>query len=187
VEQVILVDEHDGEIGVEEKLRAHLTPQRHRAVSVFVCDADGRLLMQRRADGKYHSPGLWSNTCCGHPRPGEPPVDAASRRLREEMGVITHLHQAGVVHYDLDVGAGLFEHEITHVFVGTTDATPRPDPAEASDWKWFDGQALRDICHNAPSSLTPWFKVVLIGLIQWNAANGAALPPPITRAIRMWE
>src|SRR5689334_1471602 len=104
LEQVVLVDEDDREVGLASKLDAHRAGQRHRAVSVFVFDTDGRLLLQRRSAGKYHSGGRWANTCCSHPRPGESTGEAASRRLREEMGVECSLEPRGQFTYRIDVG-----------------------------------------------------------------------------------
>src|SRR5687768_17165134 len=117
-EQVILVDEWNREVGADEKLRAHESGALHRAFSVFVFDAAGRLLLQRRARSKYHSGGLWSNTACGHPRPGEGTDEAARRRLREEMGFECGLREAFVFTYRAELEGGLVEHEFDQVFVG---------------------------------------------------------------------
>jgi isopentenyl-diphosphate delta-isomerase len=160
-EYVIVVDDGDREVGRAEKLLAHLTARLHRAVSVFVFDADGRMLLQRRAGAKYHSAGLWSNTCCGHPRPGESAVDAAQRRLQEEMGFSCTLTRVCTVRYHLDVGGGLAEHEYDHVFVGLFDGSPAPDPDEVHDWRWIDRTSLRRALEHEPAQFTPWFSVVL--------------------------
>jgi isopentenyl-diphosphate delta-isomerase len=160
-EYVIVVDDLDREVGREEKLIAHLTCRLHRAVSVFVFDIDGRMLLQRRSGNKYHSGGLWSNTCCGHPRPGETSVDAAQRRLREEMGFSCPLTRACTVRYRLDVGGGLAEHEYDHVFVGEFDGRPQPDPGEVRDWCWIDRASLREELERRPAEFTPWFGVIL--------------------------
>src|SRR5688500_8369765 len=117
-ESVVLVNESDEVIGSAPKLDAHRDGLLHRAFSVFIRDHDGRILLHRRADGKYHSGGLWTNACCGHPRPGEETAAAAERRLLEEMGIGTDLAEAGVFTYHASVGAGLMEHEIDHVFSG---------------------------------------------------------------------
>jgi isopentenyl-diphosphate delta-isomerase len=186
IEQVVLVDENDREIGVEDKLRAHVAPRLHRAISVLVCNPRGDLLMQQRAKQKYHSPGLWSNTCCGHPRPGEPTSDAARRRLIEEMGFACDLRPTCVLTYRVDVGAGLFEHEVNHVFVGVFDGTPDPEPSEVSQWKWVDSTTIQQIRHDNPSGLTPWFEVILNGFGQWLAAGVESLPAEIAGAVRAW-
>ncbi|HEX5724224.1 MAG TPA: isopentenyl-diphosphate Delta-isomerase [Longimicrobiaceae bacterium] len=161
-ERVVLVDEDDREVGTEEKLRAHQGGGRlHRAVSVFVLNARGEVLLQRRAAGKYHSGGQWTNTCCSHPRPGEPVAEAARRRLREEMGLECDLAPAFTFTYRADVGGGLVEHEFDHVFLGRCDGEPRPDPAEADDWRWA---TLDDVARDAaahPDRYTPWFRVLL--------------------------
>src|SRR5687768_6652445 len=136
-ERVILVDGLDREIGSEEKLRAHRTGVLHRAFSVFVFDAHDRVLLQRRADGKYHSGGLWSNTCCGHPRPGESIESAALRRLRAEMGILEcKVRRVSSFLYRTAVGNGLVEHEVDHVVIGEWNGEPAPDPTEVSEWRW---------------------------------------------------
>src|SRR3954466_133771 len=133
-EQLILVDENDTQVGVAEKMDVHPRGVLHRAFSVFVFDGEGRLLMQRRAAGKYHSPGLWSNTACGHPRPGEPTDAAARRRLSDELGVTCgELRPAGVLRYRTELGE-LVENEVDHLLVTRVDDAPRPDPAEVEGW-----------------------------------------------------
>jgi isopentenyl-diphosphate delta-isomerase len=182
---VVLVDEHDQEIGTEEKLRAHAVPMLHRAVSVVVCHSDGRLLMQQRSLQKYHSAGLWSNTCCGHPRPGESPIDAASRRLAEEMGIQCILTPAHVLSYRLDVGDGLIEHELNRVFVGTFDGMPRPDAREVAGWTWAGAETVRSLRRHHAATLTAWFDPVVTSLSVW-AETATTLPPTLRQAIRGW-
>jgi len=160
-ECVIIVDESDREVGREEKLLAHRVPRLHRAFSVFVLDPNGRMLLQRRAAGKYHSSDLWSNACCGHPRPGEMSVEAAQRRLQEEMGFSCELTHAGTVQYRLSVGADLEEHEYDHVFVGLFQGEPAPDPDEVGDWCWIDRASLRQALERRPAEFTAWFRLVL--------------------------
>lgn len=184
-EYVVLVDEHDLEVGTEEKMRAHVSPVLHRAVSVIVCNSEGAMLMQRRAAEKYHSPGLWSNTCCGHPRPGERAIDAARRRLFEEMGVECELYPACVLTYRLDLGSGLFEHELNHVFVGEFGGVPRPNPDEVSEWQWVESPALLQMRRDAPLMLTPWFGLVL-DCLRRSRPTAASLPPGIRQAIASW-
>ena len=162
-EQVILVDETDRELGVAGKLRAHREGALHRAFSVFIFDRAGRLLLQRRARGKYHSGGLWSNTACGHPRPGEPTAEAARRRLREEMSLDCELSRAFEFVYRAELGGALVEHEYDHVFVGTHDAEPAPDPAEVEEWRWVSMGDLRRGLSEEPESYSYWLKVAVEG------------------------
>lgn len=182
---VIVVNAADEELGQEEKLRAHRSPVLHRAFSVFVLDDDGALLLQRRAAGKYHSGGLWSNACCGHPRPGEPVADAAQRRLREEMGIDCALHPAGTVSYSLDVGDGLREDEFNHVFVGLFSGNARPDPAEVSEWQWMDPARVRAQLRDGATALTPWFAVVLGSMQRWLNDGPSGIPGSAVEAWRL--
>jgi len=149
---------------VAPKGAVHRTGERHRAVSVFLFDGRGRTLLQRRADGKYHSPGLWSNTCCGHPRPGESAMDAAQRRLREEMGIECALTHVTTFEYRADVGGGLLEHEVDHVFRGTFTGTPTPDASEVGSWAWLDMGALHDDCIANPGRYSAWLPLALARL-----------------------
>ena len=156
-ERVILVDERDREVGSAEKLDAHRQGLLHRAVSVLVFDGQGRTLLQKRAAGKYHSAGRWSNTCCGHPRPGEETLAAARRRLREEMGIDVALAHALTFVYRAEVGGGLVEHEVDHVFLGRCEGEPRPDPAEVEAWEWRHVQLLLSQVIAAPVGFAAWF------------------------------
>lgn len=156
-EQVVLVDTGDRAIGHMEKLAAHRSGLLHRAFSIFVFDGEGRLLLQRRALGKYHSPGLWSNTCCGHPRPGEDLVAAAQRRLMEEMGLQCDLHYAFSFVYQADLGQGLSEHELDHVFVASTANTPHPDADEVAEWRPIHRGALEQELAATTADFTAWF------------------------------
>ncbi len=159
---VVLVNEDDQSLGTADKLRAHVEGWLHRAFSVFVFDPTGRLLLQRRTDDKYHSGGLWSNTCCSHPRPEEPAIDGAHRRLPEELGFTTLLTPAFQDRYELPVGDALMEHEHNHVFIGTAD-TPRirPSADEVDDWAWVAPSALRDDVAARPHRYTAWFRHLL--------------------------
>jgi isopentenyl-diphosphate Delta-isomerase len=159
MEHVIIVNSHDEALGVREKWDAHAAGVLHRALSVFVFDDRGRMLLQRRARGKYHSGGLWSNTCCSHPRPGEATHVAAHRRLGEEMGIACDLEPAFSFVYRADVGNGLVEHEYDHIFVGRCSADPAPDPEEVSAWRWARPAELLLELADRPSRFTPWFRI----------------------------
>lgn len=160
-EQVVVVDEADRPVAVLAKLEAHRTGALHRAVSVFITDGGGRVLLQQRAAGKYHSPGLWTNTCCGHPRPDEEPVDAAARRLVDEMGVRCALLPAGTFQYRAELTNGLVEHEIDHVFVGRWRGRPMPDPSEVGAWRWMPLESLRADLAARPDGYTAWLAEAL--------------------------
>ena len=156
-----LVDPDGTTIGVAEKLSAHQPPGRlHRAFSVFLFGPDGRMLLQRRAFGKYHSPGVWSNACCGHPYPDEAPIAAATRRTVEELGVApVGLAAAGTVTYrHPDPASGLIEHEYNHLFVGRTGSELSPDPAEISETAFVDAAELDRLRGTAVFS--SWFATV---------------------------
>lgn len=181
---VILVNAADEEIGRKEKLRAHREPALHRAFSVFLMDGTGAVLLQQRAPGKYHSSGLWSNACCGHPRPGEAVLSAGERRLREELGIGCTLAPVGTVSYSLDVGDGLSEHEFNHVLFGTFDGRVDPSPQEVSGWRWATAAELRRALAEAPHSFTPWFGLVLERLERWLQTEPATVPLGARRAWR---
>lgn len=173
-DQVILVDEMDRPVGVDEKMAAHRAGSLHRAISVFVFDAKGRLLLQRRAAAKYHSGGLWSNTCCSHPRPNEGNGDAARRRLQEEMGIACELFEVFGFVYRAELPDGLIEHEYDHVFFGGCSARPSPDPEEADDWKWMD---MVDLCADVkknPGTYSFWLAACLDKVVA--ALANAQLP-----------
>ena len=154
---MILVDDADREIGVAEKLAAHREGDLHRAFSIFVWDDKERLLLQQRAATKYHSPLLWSNTCCGHPRPGETVVEAAHRRLMEEMGIDCSLTVVSVFTYRASLEGNLVEHEIDHVLTGTHTGDPRPNPEEVAAWMWVTREELALSLKEKPESYTAWF------------------------------
>lgn len=161
-EHVILVDENDREIGIGEKMDAHRSGALHRAFSVFVFDSAGRLLLQKRARGKYHSAGLWSNTCCGHPRPGETTETAARRRLREEMNFECELRSAFSFVYRVELDNRLVEHEYDHVFVGHHDEDPAPEPAEVEAWSWVSVPELSKDLRARPESYSYWLRIALL-------------------------
>ncbi len=157
-----LVDEDGNTIGTAEKLSAHQAPgQLHRAFSVFLFDEQGRLLLQRRALGKYHSPGVWSNTCCGHPYPGEAPFAAAARRVWEELGVSPSLMaEAGTVRYNHpDPESGLVEQEFNHLFVGMVQSSLRPDPEEVGETAFVTPEDL--LVRHEQGPFSAWFMTVL--------------------------
>lgn len=158
---VVLVDSRDEPVGSLEKLEAHQRGLLHRAVSVFVFDSRGRLLVQRRAAGKYHGAGLWTNTCCSHPAPDETPAVAAERRLFEEMGLRCGLRRAFAFLYRAQVGEGLIEHEYDHVFVGQSDAEPRPDPSEVSDFARRDPRTALAAAIADSGRWSVWFRLAL--------------------------
>jgi isopentenyl-diphosphate delta-isomerase len=157
-----LVDAEGRTIGTAEKLSAHRSPgQLHRAFSVFLFDTGGRMLLQQRALGKYHSPGVWSNTCCGHPYPDEPPFVAAARRTAEELGAgPARLQQAGTVTYNHpDEATGLVEKEYNHLFVGLAESVQHPDPQEVADIRFVTPAELAELRAAKPFSV--WFGTVL--------------------------
>lgn len=158
-ESVVLVDPDDNEVGTMAKLQAHVEGRLHRAFSVFLFDADGRLLMQRRATGKYHSAGLWTNTCCSHPRPGEPVLAAAKRRLQEEMGISAPLTAGFTFTYRAEFSNGLIEHELDHVLFGTWSGPVAPDPAEVSEWRYATLEELDADLRACPERYTAWLHV----------------------------
>jgi isopentenyl-diphosphate delta-isomerase len=155
-EHLILVDAANNEIGTAPKLPAHEQGLLHRAFSVFIVNRDGEILMQRRAAVKYHSAGRWSNTCCGHPRPGERVEAAALRRLGEEMGIACELKPVAIFQYRADVGHGLVENEIDHLFVGVCDDIPVPNPEEVDEWMYVSPDALAARISRNPDSFSAW-------------------------------
>lgn len=167
-DEIILVDPEDRPIGVAPKRTVHLLGLRHRAFSILLRDDAGRVLLQRRAPDKYHSGGLWANSCCGHPKPGESTHDAAVRRLYEELGLRAALTHAGVFTYRAAVGQTMIEHEIDHVFVGAAVGDIAPDPNEISAIAWTAvGDLAADLREN-PHRYAVWLPHVL--------AFGAPMP-----------
>lgn len=164
-DHVILVDENDREVGTDAKLAVHRSGRLHRAFSIFVFDSRGRTLLQRRATSKYHSGGLWSNTCCSHPRPGETVEEAARRRLEEEMGFDCALHRVCDFVYRRELADGFVEHEFDHVFSGHFDGTPVPDAAEVEAWRWADVEEVRVDSDARPERYTAWFGLALERLL----------------------
>ncbi len=159
MEKVVLVDENDRETGTMEKIEAHRKGLLHRAFSVFILNSKGELLLQRRAGEKYHSPGLWTNTCCSHPRPGEDINAAAQRRLYEEMGMNGGLYHSFSFIYRADFDNGLTEHEYDHVFIGINDETPVPDRSEVDAFRYINLDDLSEDLNNNPGNYTVWFRI----------------------------
>lgn len=160
-EFVILVDEHNNEIGLMEKLEAHQKALLHRAFSIFILNSKGELLLQQRALNKYHSGGLWTNTCCSHPRANEQTIDAAQRRLVEEMGFDCELTEKFSFLYKAPFDNGLTEHELDFIFVGEFNGIPNINPEEVNDYSWM---MIEDILLDAkqlPNKYTEWFKIIL--------------------------
>ena len=159
-EMVILVDKNDNQLGLMEKIEAHKKAVLHRAFSVFILNDNNELLLQRRALSKYHSPGLWTNTCCSHPRDGESVINAGIRRLREEMGFETEINNLFSFIYKAEFDNGLTEHELDHVLLGRYNKAPLINKLEVSDWKWTNIEFLKkDVVIN-PDLYTVWFKII---------------------------
>lgn len=160
-EKVILVDDNDTVIGEQEKLEAHLKGNLHRAISIIIFNSEGKMLLQQRAFSKYHTPGLWTNACCSHPRPGEQALRAAKRRLMEEMGLTTSLEEKFSFVYRAQFDNGLTEHEFDHVFFGITDSDPDINRDEANDFRWIALPELMNDLSLNPESYTIWFRIIL--------------------------
>jgi isopentenyl-diphosphate delta-isomerase len=159
-EKVILVDENDNELGLMEKMEAHEKGLLHRAFSVFVFNSNNELMLQQRAESKYHSGGLWTNTCCSHPREGELLEAAAHRRLMEEMGFDCELFHEFSFIYKAELDNGLTEHELDHVFFGFYNEMPTINKDEVSDWKFLSLNDIKSNMHNHPENYTEWFKII---------------------------
>lgn len=164
IEHVILVDENDQPQGIAEKLEAHRLGLRHRAFSIFIIKnpANPLILLQKRAANKYHSPNLWTNTCCSHPRPNETILMAAKRRLKEELSIESHLKVAGKFHYVAHFENNLIENEIDYVLVGNLDEQEiKPNPLEVQDYRWIDFATLENELEQQIQAFTPWLKQAL--------------------------
>lgn len=171
LEQVILVDELDNELGAMEKLQVHQLGFLHRAFSVFLFDESGNMLLQKRAMGKYHSPGLWTNTCCSHPRPGEHTIDAAKRRLIEEMGIVCNIKLAFNFTYKAALDHDLIEHELDHVYVGTYNGIISPNSVEVCDYLYMNMEQLTAKMEANADDFTVWFKIAFPRVMQWYQMN----------------
>lgn len=160
-EEVILVNERDEPLGLMEKMEAHKKGILHRAFSVFIFNSNNQLLLQQRALTKYHSAGLWTNTCCSHPRSGENTLAAAHRRLKEEMGIEIPLSYKTQFIYKTAFDNGLTEHELDHVFVGYSDVNPVINSEEVNSYRWQNIEELKREIHSSPEQFTSWFRIAL--------------------------
>lgn len=159
-ERVILVNKADEELGTMPKMEAHEKALLHRAFSVFIMNQKGETMLQQRAAHKYHSPLLWTNTCCSHQRTGETNVEAGQRRLQEEMGFRTQLKELFSFIYKAPFDNGLTEHELDHVMIGYFDEDPVFNKDEVADWKWMFPEAIKDDISKNPDLYTAWFKII---------------------------
>ena len=159
-EQMILVNDRDEPVGIMEKMEVHKRGLLHRAFSVFVFDSKGRFLLQQRATSKYHSSGLWTNTCCSHPRPNDKVEEAAARRLKEEMGITSNMKEIFSFVSKADLGKDIWEHEFDHVFLGKSDEFPLPNKSEVSEWKWMSIESITNEIDNHPNDFTIWFQLI---------------------------
>jgi len=172
---VIVVDREDNPLGHMEKMEAHETGTLHRAFSVFVFNSKYQMLIHRRAFSKYHSAGLWTNTCCSHQRPGEETLDAAHRRLKEEMGFNCELEKEFTFIYKANFDNHLTEHELDHVLTGTFDGMPTPNPKEVCEWRYVDVDFLVNDIANFPEKYTVWFKIAFNQLMKNKLAQKVAV------------
>lgn len=163
---VILVDENDVPRGIMEKMEAHRKGELHRAFSIFVFNSNNELLLQRRALNKYHSGGLWSNTCCSHPLPDENIKESAHKRLQEEMGFDCILNNSFHFIYKTELDNGLIEHEFDHVFIGHYDNNPIINTEEAMDWKYMAIDEIKENLKINPEQYTVWFKIIFEKVLE---------------------
>lgn len=159
-EKVILVNQKDEQVGLMPKMEAHEKGLLHRAFSVFIFNDKNELMLQQRALSKYHSPGLWTNTCCSHQREGEDNISAGKRRLQEEMGFSTELRDTISFVYKAAFDNGLTEHEYDHILVGKFNDDPNLNPEEAAAFKWLSLEEVREDMQKNPLIYTEWFKII---------------------------
>ena len=159
-EEVILVDKNDKQIGLMPKMEAHEKAVLHRAFSVFIFNDKNELMLQQRAFHKYHSPGLWTNTCCSHQRNGETNLEAGKRRLEEEMGFVTELQESTSFIYKAPFDNGLTEYEYDHIMIGHYNGTPNINTDEVADWKWMPLEDVKVDMTFHPDNYTAWFKII---------------------------
>ncbi|HEX2629777.1 MAG TPA: isopentenyl-diphosphate Delta-isomerase [Chitinophagaceae bacterium] len=167
LQQVILVDEQDAPVGVMEKMEAHQKGVLHRAFSIFIFNDRGEMLLQQRADDKYHSAGLWTNACCSHPSPGEDTIDAAHRRLQEEMGFDTELKKSFGFIYKASFENGLTEYEFDHVFIGNYNDPVQFNPSEVKAVTYKSVEEIERLIEKEPQQFTAWFIIAFPRLKQW--------------------
>jgi isopentenyl-diphosphate delta-isomerase len=170
-QEVILVNEKDEPVGAMEKMEAHRKGVLHRAFSIFIFNSKGEMLLQRRALNKYHSGGLWTNACCSHPAPGETTIDAAMRRLQEEMGFSTHIYKQFDFIYLAEFENGLTEYEFDHVFTGVYDGIITPDHDEVNDYCYMSMDAIQSSLLSHPQKYTAWFRISFPRLINFVPAG----------------
>jgi len=169
MEFVVLVDEQDNAIGTMEKQQAHVEGVLHRAFSIFIFNSEKELLLQKRASSKYHCGGLWTNTCCSHPRENESVVDAANRRLQEEMGMQSSLKPIFTFVYKAEFANGLTEHEFDHVYFGESNEMPSINNEEVEDFRFIGMKELQLEIKESPNNFTPWFLIALDRVNEFNA------------------
>jgi len=173
VEKVVLVNKLDSPVGEMEKMEAHEKAVLHRAFSIFVFNDRDELMLQQRALSKYHSPGLWTNTCCSHPRPGEDLLDAGHRRLVEEMGFDCEIEKIFDFIYKAALDKGLTEHEYDHVIFGRYNDNPSINPEEVAAWKWMNMDDIADEINTDPENFTIWFRIAFDRVYKYlNDQNG---------------
>jgi isopentenyl-diphosphate Delta-isomerase len=175
LEEVILVDSSDNEIGAMEKMEAHRKAVLHRAFSVFIFNNEGEMLLQQRALTKYHSGGLWTNACCSHPRPGESTINAAERRLEEELGFKTGIKKIFDFTYKAEFDNGLTEHEFDHVFIGAYNDPVSPDPQEVKETCFMQMDAILQSLTTDPQRYTAWFHIAFPKVYEWWKGHPGAL------------
>jgi isopentenyl-diphosphate delta-isomerase len=166
-QQIVLVNERDEPVGIMEKMEVHQKGLLHRACSIFIFDSKGRMLLQQRAEGKYHGAHLWTNACCSHPFPDEAVEKAANRRLREELGINTSLQKIFSFTYHAHVENGLIEHEYDHVFAGEYEGEINPDQNEVADYYYEDMEVIKNSLQSQPENFTSWFKIVFPKIAEW--------------------
>ena len=171
MEFVVLVDEQDNPIGKMEKQQAHIEGLLHRAFSIFIFNSEKKLLLQKRASSKYHCGGLWTNSCCSHPRENENIQDAANRRLAEEMGMQCSLKPIFTFMYRAEFDNGLIEHEFDHVFFGESDQNPKINPEEVETYRYIAMEDLQQEVKEFPQNFTPWFIIALDRVLAFNSTQ----------------
>jgi isopentenyl-diphosphate delta-isomerase len=167
LQEVVLVNEKDEPIGIMEKMEAHRKALLHRAFSVFIFNTKGEMLLQKRSQNKYHSAGLWTNTCCSHPMPGEDTKQAAVRRLNEELGFSTTLNKIFDFIYKSDFDNGLTEYEFDHVFIGDYNGAINPDKNEVSDYCFMSLNEIESSLQLKPQKFTAWFQIAFNKVKSW--------------------